>query len=104
MGRKLVENHLAEAREHLVTGQRAIFRQRELITLLERDGEDTEEAIRLLASFEHLQKLHEAEHERLIRELDHPSLKAIGQVTRAPDVDQRVLFRQKERRTRQPDH
>ena len=78
---------LAEAREHMVSTRRAIFRQRELITLLQRDGEDTEEARRRLASFEDVQKMDEAEHERLLRELDELTLKTIGQATRAPDVE-----------------
>lgn len=48
----MLAQHLAEAEEHVVSGRRAIIRQRELILDLERDGHEAAEARRLLATFE----------------------------------------------------
>jgi uncharacterized protein (DUF488 family) len=69
MDRKIVEKHLAEPKEHVAMGHRAIIGQREIIFRLERDRQDAGEARRLLAKFEELQKLHIADHDRLLNEL-----------------------------------
>jgi hypothetical protein len=57
----MLAQHLAEAEEHVVSGRRAIIRQRELILDLERDGHEAAEARRLLATFEEVLKLHMAD-------------------------------------------
>jgi hypothetical protein len=56
----MLAQHLAEEEEHVVSGRRAIIRQRELILDLERDGHEAAEARRLLATFEEVLKLHMA--------------------------------------------
>jgi hypothetical protein len=57
----MLAQHLAEEEEHVVSGRRAIIRQRELILDLERDGHEAAEARRLLAKFEEVLKLHMAD-------------------------------------------
>jgi hypothetical protein len=57
----MLAQHLAEAEEHVVSGRRAIIRQRELILDLERDGHEAAEARRLLATFEEMLKLNMAD-------------------------------------------
>jgi hypothetical protein len=69
MGRAIIAEHLAQAEEHVVSGDRAIIRQRELILDLEREGHEPGEARRLLVTFEEVQKLHVADRERLLTEL-----------------------------------
>jgi hypothetical protein len=53
----------------VASGRRAIIRQHELLLNLERDGQDTGEARRLLATFDDLQKLHVADRDRLPKNL-----------------------------------
>jgi hypothetical protein len=53
--------HLAEAEEDVISSRRTIIRQRELILDLERDGHETGEAKRLLATFEEVLRLHMAD-------------------------------------------
>jgi hypothetical protein len=65
-----VRQHLAQAEAHIALGDRNIVHQRELVAELERDGHDTAEAKRLLASFEELQAMHIAERARIQCELD----------------------------------
>ena len=64
----MLKRHLAEAEEHIATGEKNIARQRDLIAQLERDGHDTASARNFLGEFEQLQALHIAERERLLRE------------------------------------
>jgi hypothetical protein len=66
----MVKDHLAMANRHIVTGNRVITRQRQLIDELEADGHDTRQALALLAQFENLQALHLADRDRLIDELN----------------------------------
>lgn len=69
MDREMVERHLGQARRHVEEGKRHITGQRELLARLERDGHDTTEAAKLLASFEDLQRMHVTDRDRLEREL-----------------------------------
>jgi hypothetical protein len=69
MDREMLKRHLAEAEEHIATGDKNIARQREVIAQLERDGRDTASARTFLHEFEQLQARHIAERERLLREL-----------------------------------
>jgi hypothetical protein len=48
----MIEDHLAQAQGHLSIGEQVIARQRRVISPLERDGHDSEEAPGLLALFE----------------------------------------------------
>ena len=57
------------ARRHIATGARNIDRQRELVALLERDGHGSQDAKRLLALFEELQKLHITGRDRLEKQI-----------------------------------
>jgi hypothetical protein len=65
----MLAQHLAQAEDDVASGRRAIIRQRELILDLDRDGHETGEARRLLATFEEMQKLHVADRDRLLKEL-----------------------------------
>jgi hypothetical protein len=58
---------LAEAEDHVATGERYIRQQREVVGELERQGRDATVARKLLAIFEDLQKQYVAERDRLIR-------------------------------------
>ena len=69
MDQEMLKRHLAEAEEHIATGDKNIARQRDLIAHLERDGHDTASAKTFLREFEQLQARHIAERERLLREL-----------------------------------
>jgi hypothetical protein len=69
MDQEMLKRHLAEAEEHIATGDKNIARQRDLIAQLERDGHDTTSATTFLHEFEQLQAQHIAERERLLREL-----------------------------------
>jgi hypothetical protein len=75
MNRIMLTHYLAQAEEHVASGRRAIIRQRELILDLERDGQNTGEARRLLVKFEESLKLHVADRERLLEEQDRLSHK-----------------------------
>jgi hypothetical protein len=67
MDREMLKRHLAEAEEHIATGDKNIARQREVIAQLERDGRETASARTFLQEFEQLQARHIAERERLLR-------------------------------------
>ena len=72
MDREMLKRHLAEAEEHIATGDKNIARQRDVIAQLELDGRDTASARTFLHEFEQLQARHIAERERLLRELSEP--------------------------------
>lgn len=69
MDRGMIERHLQQAQRHVSEGEQHIVGQRELLSRLQRDGHDTKEAARLLASFEDLQRLHIADRDRLEKAL-----------------------------------
>lgn len=74
MDRTVILEHLAQARRHVVQGERHIARQREIVAELERKGQDALAARDLLDSFEALQVLHIADRDRLEEELAKPAL------------------------------
>jgi PAS domain S-box-containing protein len=65
--------YLSVARRHIAAGERNVDRQRALVALLDRDGHDSQEAKRLLALFEDLQKLYIARRDQLEKELSEIS-------------------------------
>jgi len=69
MDRRMLEAHFALAREHVLTGERNLERQREVVVDLDRAGRDTAEARRLLMNFEDVQEMHVADRNRLLSEL-----------------------------------
>jgi hypothetical protein len=69
MDRRMMLNHVAQARHHVAEGEAHIARQRELVAELERDGHDASDARRLLAQFIVMQTMHMDDCERLERAL-----------------------------------
>jgi len=69
MDRAILRQHLAQAERHVAEGKRHLLRQEERIAELDRDGHDTVEARRLLATLRATQRLHEQDVERLLGEL-----------------------------------
>lgn len=57
---QMERRHLAQAEEHVATGERRIARHRSLVAELERGRHDTAEAKKLLDRFEETQALHVA--------------------------------------------
>jgi hypothetical protein len=60
---------LAQAREHVATGEKNIARQRQIVAQLERDGHNASAARQSLAQFEELQAMHIADRDRIEKEL-----------------------------------
>jgi hypothetical protein len=71
MDRALILDHLAQAERHVAEGKEHLDRQRQILAELQRDGHDTAEAKKLLATFEALQAQHVADCARLRRELEN---------------------------------
>jgi hypothetical protein len=70
----MIIDHLAQAEQHVASGQETIVRQEALIARLEQEGHDTISAKRLLAQFRELQAMHTADRNRLAQQLaDHVS-------------------------------
>jgi hypothetical protein len=67
--RLLLEKHLSRAGTHVALGEKAVVDQTRLVGELARDGHATEEAEKLLGSFQQLQNLHVAHFRRLVVEL-----------------------------------
>ena len=65
MNRAMLAVHLERAEEHVLLGERHIRRQRQLIADLDAAGDTTSIARDLLATFEALQRQHEADRDRL---------------------------------------
>jgi hypothetical protein len=65
----MIQEHLAQAEEHVALGEHHLARQREIIAQLERDSQDTRDALELLAQFEKLYTQHLTERDRLRAEL-----------------------------------
>jgi hypothetical protein len=70
MDRVMLKQHLAQAEEHIVRGERHLARQRELVSEIERHGRDSDQARRLLLQFQEMQALHIADRNRLLKELN----------------------------------
>jgi hypothetical protein len=69
MDRAVLIQHLAKAKQHAARGRQHLVRQEELIAELDRDGHDTTEARKVLATLRDSQALHEQDVARLLREL-----------------------------------
>jgi hypothetical protein len=69
MDRAALLQHLAQAEHHVAEGRRHLARQEELIAELDRDGHDTTEARKLLATLRATQALHQEDVERLLGQL-----------------------------------
>jgi hypothetical protein len=63
--RTQILEHLAEAQRHVTESERHLFEQRERIARLEREGNDTTEANRLLNKIEDVLRRHAADLERI---------------------------------------
>jgi hypothetical protein len=66
----MLQEHLALAERHAMQGREQLTRQERLIAELDRDGHDTAEAIKVLATLRQTQTLHEQDVQRLLRELE----------------------------------
>jgi hypothetical protein len=69
--RQMMVDHLKQAQLHVALGEKPIARQYDIISELERDGNnsDADQARELLATFEEMQEEHIAHRDRLEREL-----------------------------------
>ena len=69
--RAMIERHLASAELHVVKAERHVEKQRELLTLLDRDGHESAAALarELLATFEDTLAAHAEDRDRLRAEL-----------------------------------
>jgi hypothetical protein len=65
-----IELHLAEAEERVLLGYRHVKRQGEIIAELEREGQDATQSKALLATFQMSLRMHIANRDRLIEELE----------------------------------
>ncbi|MGX1164257.1 hypothetical protein AB7M16_000523 [Bradyrhizobium sp. USDA 372] len=72
MDREILQQHLALAQRHASMGEKHIARQESLIAELDRDGHDTAEARKILATLRDTQRLHEQDVERLLTQLSNP--------------------------------
>jgi hypothetical protein len=70
MDRASLERRLANADKHIVEGMRHIAQQKALIQGMERLGRDTSTSKRLLRIFEETLRLHTAERDKLLRQLN----------------------------------
>jgi hypothetical protein len=70
MGRALQLRHLVDLEARSAVGASAISRQRESVTQLARNGHDSARDLLLLAQFETLQELLQAERQRLRSDLE----------------------------------
>jgi hypothetical protein len=69
MDRETLKDHLAQAEDHLATGERIIAQQKALVAELARDGHDTFGAMRLLIQFEETLTIRITDRNRLRAEL-----------------------------------
>jgi hypothetical protein len=73
MDRSLLEQMLAQSREHVARGEEHLARQRLLIDELERDGHDSSQAWHVLRTLEETQSMHVAHRDRLLRQIEQAS-------------------------------
>ena len=66
----MVEQHLAEAERHIAQGADHVIKQESLIAELDRDGHDTTEAKKVLATLRETQALHVEGRDRILKELE----------------------------------
>jgi hypothetical protein len=69
MHRDIVEGHLAHSEWHVTEAESRITRQQELVAELKRRGQDTTEALAILAQFQEFLDLHIRDRDRLRRDL-----------------------------------
>jgi hypothetical protein len=72
MDRASLERRLANAQKHITEGERHVAAQQKLIQRMARLGRDTTRSQRLLETFEETLRLHMADRDKLLRELDEP--------------------------------
>ncbi|MGX4771138.1 hypothetical protein ACWAUC_15255 [Bradyrhizobium guangdongense] len=70
MERAILQQHLAMAERHVALGEEHLERQEALIAELDRDGYDTTDALKLLATMRATQQLHLQDRNRLLAELE----------------------------------
>lgn len=70
-----IERHLAQAERHVADGTRHLADQRDIVEALEREGQDSGLARKLLATFEAALALHVSGRDRLLAER-HFAIKA----------------------------
>ncbi|MDA9421513.1 MULTISPECIES: hypothetical protein [Bradyrhizobium] len=71
MDRTMLQQHLAMAERHVALGEHHLAKQEALIAELDRDGHDTADALKLLATMRATQRLHLQDRNRLLAELAH---------------------------------
>ena len=59
MDRSTLEQHLALTQQHVIEAMGLVARQEKVVAELERDGHDTAEALKVLATLRDTQRLHE---------------------------------------------
>ncbi|WP_439370929.1 hypothetical protein [Bradyrhizobium sp. DASA03120] len=69
MDRTMLQEHLAMAERHVALGEKHLVKQEALIAELDRDGHDTLDALKLLATMRATQRLHLQHRDRLLSEL-----------------------------------
>jgi hypothetical protein len=70
MDRQVITERLAQTDRRVAEGRVRVLRQYQLIEQLERDGQDTTRALRLLGQYDNLLALHVANRDRLVARLD----------------------------------
>jgi hypothetical protein len=88
--RQMMVDHLKQAQLHVALGEKHIARQYDIISELERDGNDSEadQARELLAAFEEMQEEHISHRDRIEEELRAALVQTSG-VKRASLSDER---------------
>jgi hypothetical protein len=67
MDRAMLQRHLAQAEQHVEQGQNHILQQETRIAQLDRDGHDTTEARKFLATLRETQAVHVESRERILK-------------------------------------
>lgn len=70
MDRATLLQHLAMTERHVSAGEITLARQEALIAQMERHGHDTADARSVLSTMMQTQRLHTADRDRLLRELE----------------------------------
>ena len=83
----MLEKHLRQAEEHVKLGRQHLARQMAVITKLDQAGRNTTLARELLETFELLQDTHEADRDRLKKELGKRSAKLTTEIAVLPSVE-----------------
>lgn len=84
MNISMLEKHLRLAEEHVAQGRQHVTQQMALITKLEQGGHNTSVALELLATFESVQDSHEADRDRLKKELGRRNAKLAAETAVLP--------------------